>query len=51
MRDYSDTRARAVPCIECCIIYSSFAYSGRYLFTDWNSTKPYSKPLPLLRGV
>lgn len=50
--DNSDTRVRALPSTECCIIGISITYSGRYRFTASNSTKLYSNPsTTALRGV
>lgn len=46
--DNSDTRASAFPSTECCIIYSSIAYLGRYLFTALSHPNPITMAL---RGV
>lgn len=45
--DNSDTKAMALPSNKCCITYSRFAYSGRCLSTDCQSTKPCSNPFPM----
>lgn len=50
--DNSDTRVRGrLSSNNCCIIYSRFAYSGRYEFTDWNSTKLFKSLAMAFRGV